>query len=177
MPIPHRKPAGVAADRCAAYLDVRHVPLARTWYGGLFLTDARGQPLEFVHNTLTLPAGGLWSGPRAALSVVGEVGRSLFDACRREPDLLLCLDTLGEPEDLLAELAPAVPFGQVKPGTEEQPAEWIWINDPPSSGMAAARLHAELIRRGLLLEPFARLRLGLAECYQAVPWDAAHGSA
>ncbi len=176
MPLPHRKPVpGEAA--CAAFLEVRYVPAARTYYAGLLLLDDHGRPLEFAHNTLTLPDTALWSPAAARLPAVAELARSLFDAVRREPDLLLCLASLGEPADLLRELAPAVPFGQVDPGEPPEPAAWCWVNDPPTAEMGAARVHRALVRRGLLVEPFARLHAALAECYANVPWDEPDGPA
>lgn len=170
MPLPHRKPAS-GGDGCAAYFDVRLVPVARTFYAGLLLLDDHGRPLEFAHNTLTLPDSPLWSPGATGLIAVGELARSLFDAVRREPDLLLCPAALGDGAELLGELAPAVPFGQVEPGDTAQPVGWCWVNDPPTAEMPAARLHAALVRRGLLVEPFERLHAALAECYANVPWD------
>lgn len=171
MPVPYRKTPPTTGAGSAAYLDILWLRSARTFYGALLLMDGRGQPQEFVHNTLSAPAGFLW--PEEQVRALGLVvlSHSLFDACRREPDLLVCRAALGSPEFCRTEIAPSIPFAQVAPGTGDAPVEWNWINDPPSAGMSAHRLAQELLRRGFALEPFARLREGLRELYPQAPWE------
>lgn len=163
MAIPHRPPTRALREGCAAYLDAQ---LAGTELrAGLLLLDAAGRPLEFVYNCVALPAGPLWPATLRGPLLVDLV-HSLFAACRREPDLVACLPELGPPEFLREELAPAIPFALITPATATEPAAWSWLNEPPLDGMSAARLAAEICRRGLLDEPFERLALALEEVYR-----------
>ena len=171
MPVPYRKTPRAAEVGCAAYLDVAWLPATRTFYGGLLLMDGKGQPLEFVHNTLIAPSGFLWPEEKMRPLAIAALCRSLFDACRSEPDLLVCLVTLGTPEFCRMELAPAVPFAQVAPARGEMPAEWNWVNDPPPTGMRATVLYQELMRRGFTMEPFDRLKEALHLVYRQAPWE------
>lgn len=162
MPVPYRKTPRVAQDGVAAYLDVTQA--GTTLYGAMLLMDGRGQPLEFAHNMLTAPGGFLWPLEKVRSLGTALLVHSLFDACRREPDLLVCLDTLGTPEFCRTELAPMIPFAQVTPG-DDVPAAWSWINDPPAPSMRAHQLYAHLLQHGLIEEPFQRLYDGLRTVY------------
>ncbi|MEO7715971.1 MAG: hypothetical protein ABIY70_07205, partial [Capsulimonas sp.] len=157
MPVPYRKTPRAAEIGLAAYLDILWLPADKAFYGGLLIIDGLGQPQEFVHNTLAAPSGLLWTPERVRAMGLPLLSHSLFDACRREPDLLVGLPTLGSPEYCAAEIAPALPFAQVVPPGDGLPAEWNWINTPPTPGMRAAVLSQELVRRGFLVEPFDRL--------------------
>ena len=170
MPVPYRKTPRAAEIGQAAYLDILFLPAARTFYGGLLILDGKGQPQEFVHNTLAAPSGLLW--PEEKVRSLGTVmlAHSLFDACRREPDLLIGLPSLGSPETCRAELAPSIPFVQVVPAEDGIPAQWNWINEPPSGAMRAAILAEELARRGFIVEPFERLRYALRMVYPQAAW-------
>jgi hypothetical protein len=174
MSVPYRKPSHKTSISCAAYLDILWLRSEHAFYGALLLIDGRGQPQEFVHNTLSSPAGFLW--PEDQVRELGTVSlaHSLFDACRREPDLLICRDTLGPPSFLREEIAPSIPFAQVAPGGSSSPAAWNWINDAPGIGMPAYHLAQELQQRGFVLEPFQRLRKGLQELYPKARWEEAH---
>ena len=175
MPVPYRKVPRLAQEGCAAFVDVVWLPSASAFYGGLLVVDGRGQPLEFVHNTLRAPSGFLWPAAQIATQGTLHLVHSLFDACRPDPDLLVCLPSLGTPEFCRNYLAPALPMAQVSvaaPGPEaDEKDEWRWINDAPASGMRAAVVAQELGRRGFAREPFARLRLHLRELYPSAPWN------
>lgn len=171
MPVPYRKTPRAAEFGQAAYLDVLWSPPDRTFYGGLLILDGKGQPLEFVHNTLAAPSGLLWSGDRVRHMGVPLLAHSLFDACRREPDLLAGLPSLGPPDVCRDEIAPAIPFALVVPPRAGLPAEWNWINTPPSSGMRASILAQELVRRGFIHEPFERLREALRLVFPDAAWS------
>jgi hypothetical protein len=165
MAIPYRKATRSIDEGCVAYLDVLHMPAQHTFYGALFLIDGKGRPLEFVHNVLAAPSGFLWDSARVRALGIAMLTHSLFEACRREPDLLICRDTLGSIEFCREEIAPAIPFAQVKPMPEGIPAEWHWVNDPPGPGMRAHTLFETLRVHGMLLEPFQRITQGLREIY------------
>lgn len=165
MPVPYRKIPRAAQEGVGAFVDVARARNARQIVGALLLIDGRGQPLEFVHNAVDVPGGFLW--PEDKVRSVGTVVlvHSLFDACQREPDLLICRDTLGSPEFCRDDLAPSIPFAQLAEGDEDTPAAWSWINDPPAQGMRAHVLYEHLRRRGFVHEPFARLADGLRLAY------------
>ena len=165
MPVPYRKMPRAAQEGIAAFVDVQRSRTARQLVGALLLIDGRGQPLEFVHNVVDAPGGFLW--PEEKVRAVGTVVlvHSLFDACQREPDLLVCRDTLGSADFCREELAPSIPFAQVAEGEEDAPLAWSWINEPPGPGMRAHVLYEHLAKRGFVEEPFARLRDGLRIAY------------
>jgi hypothetical protein len=170
MPVPYRKTPRAAEFGQAAYLDIVWIPADRAFYGGLLILDGKGQPQEFVHNTLSAPSGLLWPEEKVRSLGTTLLAHSVFDACRREPDLLVGLPSLGSPELCRTELAPSIPFVQVVPAQEGIPAQWNWINEPPSAGMRAAILAEELARRGFVVEPFERLRHALRLVYPQATW-------
>ena len=178
MSVPYRRPPRILEEGCAAFLLIVSLPSTGTFYGALLLIDGRGQPVEFAHNTLSAPSGFLWPGEQVTAQATVELAHSLFDACRREPDLLVCLPALGTPEFCRAEIAPSIPLVQVLPGQNGEPDAWTWLNDPPTPGMRAYIVAQELTRRGFATEPFLRLWMGLRELYPDAPWeDAADDSA
>jgi hypothetical protein len=150
-------------------LDVLWVASEKKFFGALLVIDAKGNPLEFVHNTLVAPAGFLWPHERVQSESVAVLVHSLFDTVQREPHVLLCRDTLGSPDYCQSELAPLIPFGIVSQ-RDSQLAELAWANNAPTQDMPAFALTAELGRRGLLTEPFTRLLSGLREVYPGVSW-------
>jgi len=164
--IPYRKGPKAADIGIAAYLDVVQPGRERVLLGALLLIDGRGQPLEFVHNAFSAPDGFLWPDEQVRAIGVVTLAHSLFDACRREPDLLLCLPSLGRCGFLRAELTPSIPFALVAESARD-PSAWTWVTAPPSTGMRGHALCEELCRRGLVHEPFDRLRKGLREVYGA----------
>lgn len=171
MPVPYRKTPRAAEFGLAAYLDILWSPTDRAFYGGLLVLDGKGQPQEFVHNTLAAPSGILWPEDKVRTMGAAMLAHSLFDVCRREPDLLVCLPSLGSPETLRTEIAPSIPFVQVSPARDGIPAEWNWVNEPPSGGMRASILAQELARRGFIVEPFERLRHALRLVYPQASWS------
>lgn len=171
MPVPYRRTPRAAEYGLAAYLDAVWLPTDRTLYGGILVLDGKGQPQEFVHNILAAPSGILWPDEKALEIGIPMLAHSLFDACRREPDVLVCLASLGPPEFLRVELAPSIPFAQVSPPREGIPAEWGWLNNAPTPGMRAYIVADELARRGFIVEPFERLRSALRLVYPQATWD------
>jgi hypothetical protein len=136
-----------------------------TFYGGLLVLDGRGQPLEFVHNSIVVPTGFLWPEGTVRNAAIAALSQSLCEACRQEPLLLLCDPSVGSPEFCRQELAPMVPCALVRPGEGSLPPECAWVNTPPSDGSSQAALLEELKARHFLLEPFSRVRKGLREAY------------
>jgi len=169
VPVSYRKPSKALEEGTVAYLDAFHLS-GDAYYGAILLLDGRGLPLEFIHNRLQPPSGLLWTEPDTSRQAVAALAHSLFDACRRDPDLLLCLPSLGSAEFCRAEIAPTLPFAQVSPEQEGLPLGILWINAPPSEGMRGHMLYQDLLRRDALLEPFDRLRRGLREIYPQASW-------
>ena len=168
MSIPYRKAPRGEEEGAAAFLDLAWLPALRTFYAGLLLVDSRGRPLEFVHNSLVAPAGFLWPASQVQRHGVAGLVHSLFEACRLEPDLLVCPEELGDSDFCRTELSPSLPFARV--GAAD-PARWTWVNDPPTPSMRAHRLARALQQRGLATEPLERVRAGLRELYPEAPWD------
>jgi hypothetical protein len=170
MPVPYRKTPKTIATGLAAFIDVAWIEPDRTLYGGLLVIDAIGQPVEFVHNYALAPTGLAWDPHTSVRLGTPQLVHTLFDACRREPDLLVVMASSGSPEFVNAEIAPAVPCAMVTPAQGALPAEWSWINTPPTTGMRASFVSSELERRGLFIEPFARLRQALQVVYPQAAW-------
>jgi len=168
LPIPHRKPG---EDGIAAFLEVAWLEPARTFYGAILLVDAQGGPLEFVYNSLPAPAGFLWPEAQVRRQGVPALVRTLFSACRRDPDLLIAAPSLGDPEFCRQEIAPAIPFALTEPATALLPAQWTWLNAPPGPAMRAHSLATLLQRRGLASEPLDRVRAGLREVFPSAAWS------
>lgn len=165
MAVPYRKTPRTIATGLAAFVDVAWVEPERTLYGGLLIIDALGQPVEFVHNFAVAPSGIAWDESCSAKLGTPQLVHSLFDACRREPDLVVTTASLGDAQFVNEEIAPAVPCARVAPASGALPAEWSWVNSPPAAGMRAAFIATELEKRGLFIEPFGRLRLALQAVY------------
>ncbi|MBM3456933.1 MAG: hypothetical protein FJX77_00140 [Armatimonadetes bacterium] len=174
MPVPYHRPPPAAQEGCAAFLDVAYARAQHTLIGAILVVDARGEPLEFVYTRAEAPTGFMWSETQTRSVGVAAVARALFEACQREPDLLLCLPQLGSVEYCKRELAPAIPFVQVTPAEEGGATGALtWIGNPPDPRMRATGLLQSLTDRGFLVEPFQRLRAGLEEVYPEVAtgWD------
>ena len=79
MPIPYRKTPKKAEVGYAAYLEVLWIRATRNFYGAILLMDARGQPQEFVHNTIAAPSGFLWPEEQVVALGTSSLAHSLFD--------------------------------------------------------------------------------------------------
>lgn len=163
MAVPYRKPQAKPEDGCAAYLEVI-AGQSDVRLGALLLLDRCGRPLEFVHNRTAPPGGWMWPADLQAGACVAAIAHSLFDACRRDPDLVVCQHTLGPRDYLRGEIAPSIPLLVVWPAADGR-IQRDWVNDPPTAGMRAHALAPELEARGFLFEPFRRIQRGLRELY------------
>ncbi|MCK6633235.1 MAG: hypothetical protein L6Q31_12825 [Fimbriimonadaceae bacterium] len=148
-----------------AYLHVVSESRPSKYFGGLLITDARGQPVEFVHNSVDAPSGFLWSGSEVRRVAVQVLAHSLFDGCLKSPALLVAPQALGPPAYCSEELAPSIPFAQVLGAGESGQTELSWIGSPPAPSTATSALAEELRRRKLLIEPFTRIERALREVY------------
>lgn len=149
--------------------------------GGLLLTDARGEPLEFTYNRVTAKHLFLWRERDLQLAVTRELLTSLLDICPRPPTVLFCLAAETEPELFTDDLDVERPLARVAPGSVaigassveehevlEGPSsvQLFWLRGRPSDATPAHRLVRRLAGRGLMLEPFQRVLAGLRETYE-----------
>lgn len=160
MPIPYRPVPRPAASTHAAYLHV--VANGRLFYGGLLISDALGQPVEFVHTSAATPSGVLWPEDEAREIAHCRLAHSLFDACQKAPAVLIATESIGSAKFCREQLAPTIPFALV---SESPTLDVTWIGQAPSGGSAASVLFEELKRRNLIAEPFDRVVAALAEVY------------
>lgn len=165
MPIPYHRVPHSAAAPVAAYLLVTSGRSVKELLAGLLVIDGRGQPVEFVHNSIEVPSGLLWPEPGVEAAGSAALAHSLFEACRADPDLLVVEEGLGTPQYLRASVAPLIPTCVVSPPESSGVNEYAWVNDAPSQGSPASLLMRELVERGFLHEPFDRIRRALAERY------------
>lgn len=165
MPIPYRRAPRALVDGSAAFFDVLFPGEDARAYGGLLVLDGKGEPLEFVYNTVESPTGFLWPVARSREASTVALAHSLFDACRREPDVLFGAAHLAGVEFCRQELATGVPFALVQPGDGAVPVSWVWVNEPPPPGSRAAAVFESLQDRRMLQEPFQRVTRGLEEVF------------
>ena len=69
----------------ATELVLMMTPALGFFYGGLLISDALGQPIEFVHTSAVTPSGVLWPEDEARDLAHCRIAHSLFDACQRSP--------------------------------------------------------------------------------------------
>ncbi len=170
MAVTYRAGSPSARTGSVAFLDVLRTERPLQYCAGLLVSDARTQPLEFVHNRVEGPSGILWPRDLVASAAIRGLVHSLFDACRESPDLVVCHASLGPAEFCRDELAPSIPFARVAAASDPLPLEVVWVSPEPTPGMRAGALLAELAGRSLLLEPFERVGRALREVYPEVTW-------
>ena len=180
MSVPFKDAAELDAGGTAAFLRLVPAPAggSRRWGGALFQVNARGAPIEFTYNRLDLPSEALWRPAQLEREAAKALARSLFEAARRTPLVLLCLaaeiDAALFSEDLEVQIpvcrvaveADGEPF-QAGPAervvSAEATAHLFWRPALPSPESAPRRLVSTLASRGLLLEPFERALAGFHE--------------
>lgn len=181
MSVPFKDAAELDAGGTAAFLCLVSGHGAQRRGAALFQVNARGAPVEFTYNRLDLPSGALWRPEQLEREAAKALARSLFEAARRTPLVLLCLadeiDAALFADDLEVQIpvcrvavqADGEPFGQA--GSVERvvsgdtTAHLFWRPALPSSESPPRRLVATLTSRGLLLEPFERARAGFDEAF------------
>jgi hypothetical protein len=184
--VPFKDAAELEAGGTAAFLRVlpgRHEHERR---GALFQVNARGAPVEFTFNRVDLPPVALWRPEELEREAAKALARSLFEAARRTPLVLLCLTAELDAGLLTEELEVQIPVCRVGVDTEDapfsggpEPAEQVisgglrahlfWRPALPSAESPPRRLVAGLASRGLLLEPFERALAGLEEAFGDEP--------
>ena len=178
MSVPFKDAAELDAGGTAAFLRItrgRH-QRERERGAALFQVNARGAPVEFTYNRLDLPSEALWRPEQLEREAAKALAKSLFEACRRTPLVLLCLapeiDSALFAEDLEVQIpvcrvaleGDLVPFEAAERIASGDVAAHIsWRPALPSPESPPRRLVATLASRGLLLEPFERAVAGIEE--------------
>jgi hypothetical protein len=175
--VPFKDAAELDTGGTAAFLRLVRGRDERERGGALFQVNARGAPVEFTYNRLDLPSGALWRPEQLEREAAKELARSLFEACRRTPLVLLCLAAEIEPALFTEDMEVQIPVCRValeadgtpfEAATEHivsggAPAHLFWRPAVPSTESPPRRLVATLASRGLLLEPFERALTGFRE--------------
>jgi hypothetical protein len=133
------------------------------FYGGLLITDALGQPAEFVHTTADSPSGFLWPPDEVRRVAVAKISHALFDSCQKSPTILIATDEIGSSEFCKEHIGSSIPFVLVAKDGSSNEIHVSPVGEAPSG--AASAVLGELKRRKLLDEPFQRIRSALAEVY------------
>ena len=166
MAIPFRDIAGDEPAAAVAYLRILEAGsgVAVRIRGALFVTDGRGDPLEFCFTRVEAEAGALWDPGRAYRRTVVVLVGALFEAANHQPDLVLALAEELPPEVFAEDIDVQVPVCLVgAPGSDLVPLHWI--GGEPAAGSLLSSLVESLRSRELLLEPFRRASQGLEEAF------------
>jgi hypothetical protein len=182
VPIAFRDAIDVEELGPAAFLKIEPAADGVEYLGGLFLINARGEPLEFAYNRVVLPETFLWRRADLRRHAERRLTISLLSIAESEPRLLLCLaDEVGS-ELFCQDLQLALPVGRIAEplratayaDQEVQevldgppPLHLFWFPAPPAADSLERQLFGRLSAHGLLLEPFERAASGLQEVYSA----------
>ncbi|MBM4462016.1 MAG: hypothetical protein FJ012_01610 [Chloroflexi bacterium] len=180
MPIPFRDADEVEELGAAGYLKIDASDDGSTFRGGLFLVNARGEPLEFTYNRVDAPHTFLWRQADVRRHAIHKLVTSLLGTCPRVPKFIICLADeidhdlfcneirLSIPICRVASVMKATSFSKLEVKTtveDPQPHHLFWFPDKPAGDSNEHRLLHRLLTRGLLLEPFDRAVVGLKEIY------------
>ena len=164
MSVPFRDIAGEEPAAAVAYLRFLEASDGLAIKGALFVTNGRGDPLEFCFTRVDVEASALWEQGRVYRRSVVALVKALFEAANHRPDLVLALVEEFPQEILAEEIDVQVPVCLVgDPGSEVVPLHWI--DGEPAAGSGLSHLVESLRSRGLLLEPFWRAAQGLEEAF------------
>ncbi len=178
MSVPFKDAAELDAGGTAAFIRItrgRH-QRERERSAALFQVNARGAPVEFTYNRLELPPETLWRPEQLEREAAKALAKSLFEACRRTPLVLLCLAAEIDPALFAEDLEVQIPVCRLaleddlvpieaaeRIASGEVVAHISWRPALPSPASPPRRLVATLASRGLLLEPFERAVAGIEE--------------
>jgi hypothetical protein len=178
--VPFKDAAELDAGGTAAFLRLVHGDGERRRGAALFQVNARGAPIEFTYNRLDLPSGALWRPEQLEREGAKALARSLFEAARRTPLVLLCLADEVDAALLAEDLEVQIPVCRVAVEATGEPFDTTSVEPVVSSGATAhlfwrpalptaesppRRLVRTLAARGLLLEPFERALAGFHEAF------------
>jgi len=185
MPIPFHDAEDIEELGSAAFLQIE-APAAGSAErrGALLFINARGEPLEFVHNRIELLSSVLWRPSDRELAAARRLALTLFHAATQQPSFLLCRASVVSPQLFGpdGQIVLHVPVGRIATSAEItgqanasesfatpdangelQTTHVFWT--PASPTGTAADLFTRLAERALLLEPFERAAKGLQAVY------------
>jgi hypothetical protein len=182
VPIPFRDEDERDEWGTAAYLHLEPDPDRPGYRGALFQINARGEPVEFTYNRVETPNSFLWRPADVRRAALRRLTASLLAACPRVPRVLFALAAEAPSELFCQDLQVAIPICRIAAGLEAagystlevaemldqaEPVHLFWFPAPPLEGSPERALTNHLTAHGLLLEPFERAAVGLAEVYGA----------
>jgi hypothetical protein len=117
--VPFKDAAELEAGGTAAFLRVLPGSHEHERRGALFQVNARGAPVEFTFNRVDLPPVALWRPEELEREAVKALARSLFEAARRTPLVLLCLSAELDAGLFTEELEVQIPVCRVGIDTDD----------------------------------------------------------
>jgi hypothetical protein len=178
MPIPFQDQEDLDGLGTAAFLLLEASTEPVGYRGALFQINARGEPVEFTYNRVETPNTFLWRPADMRRAALRRLTASLFTLCPRVPRLIFCLAAQTPPELLTQDITTTVAVGRIartletpvppevpEPTDNQEAPHLFWYPAPPADDTPERALVQALIRRGLLLEPFARASSGLDELF------------
>lgn len=180
MPIPYRDADELDDLGMAGYLTIQPAQAGSGYLAALFLINARGEPVEFTYNRIETPHTFLWRQADIRRHAVKKLTASLLSLCPKVPRLMLCrAEEIGSElfcQDIQSSLpvcriAPAIkalPYSAIEIQDRieaEEPLNLFWYPEKPPEDSIELKLLHELLKRGLLTEPFERALIGLREVY------------
>lgn len=164
MSVPFRDIAGEELAATVAYLRFLEAGNEAVIRGALFITNNRGDPLEFCFTRVETESNTLWDPARAYRQVAVVLIRALFEAASHQPHLVLALVEECPPEIFSYDIDVQVPVCLVGDlGSDVVPLHWI--DGEPAAGSSLSSLVESLRSRDSLLEPFWRAARGLEEAF------------
>lgn len=176
MPIPVTDRTESEAGLAAAYLKfVEHD--SDGIRAALFIVTARGEPLEFVFNSISVPAHFLWRSGEVRRAAVRTLCQSMFQAATRVPDLVLALAEEVPARVFTQDLAVSIPLCRIAGAQAVTSADEIeetlpsdlhifWATPSPAPESNARSLLEALSLGEGLLEPFDRAATGITEAFR-----------
>ena len=178
MPIPFRDIAAEQDAGAAGFLRFIDEEDGKGMQAALFLVSSRGAPLDYCFTRVDVHNSFLWRQGDARRNAVTALAKVLFEGTSRTPDLILSLADEVPPRVFADDLAVNVPLCRISTGdvtvqgasetseTLGDSVNVVWATNKPSPDSGARKLLEALLDRQLLLEPFERAVLGLAEAFK-----------
>jgi len=177
LPVPFRDLSREDDAGVAGYLRFVDEPDGKGIRGALFVVSSRGEPLDFSFTRVDLRGGFLWRQGEAKRQAVAALAKSLFEAARRAPTVLIALADEVSPRVFTEDIEVGVPLCRVSTGEIEIQAaseekerlsdavDLFWVNGQPPPDSPARSLVDALNGRNILIEPFERASIGIREAF------------
>ncbi|KAF0194185.1 MAG: hypothetical protein FD169_1980 [Bacillota bacterium] len=180
IPIPFHDADELSDYGMAGYLAIQPAKDEIGYIGALFLINARGEPIEFTYNRISTPHTFLWRQADIRRQAVKKLTASLLSLCPQIPRLMLCRAEEVGSELFCQDIQLSIPVCRIAPALRAfpclpieiqerieagEPLNLFWYPGKPPEDSSGVKLLHELVRRGLLTEPFGRTLMGLRELY------------